>query len=206
MVQLAKMLKIKLFNFLRMMATKNKEPNIFIWTKTERAGDIVTEDLEHKDSTWLYFTDGTRINKSVLNEYTLRAKNMEEARKLAEPLGLSYVENDKTFQVPKLGVEETVALEVKSSTFVTEENNVMLEMLKKMSKKNTAEMSVSINIPSQAVYNMLRDEMDLTKKELHDNISMLIVSQIDSLRDQLKSQVDTFIKNYYNVGTSPKPE
>jgi hypothetical protein len=200
------MLKIKLFNFLRMMATKNKEPNIFIWTKTERAGDIVTEDLEHKDSTWLYFTDGTRINKSVLNEYTLRAKNMEEARKLAEPLGLSYVENDKTFQVPKLGVEETVALEVKSSTFVTEENNVMLEMLKKMSKKNTAEMSVSINIPSQAVYNMLRDEMDLTKKELHDNISMLIVSQIDSLRDQLKSQVDTFIKNYYNVGTSPKPE
>ena len=80
----------------------------------------------------------------------------------------------------------------------------MLEMLKKMSKKNTAEMPVSVNMPSQAVYEMLRDEMDLTKKELHENISLLIESQIDNLRDQLKSQIDTFIKNYYNVRTGSK--
>ena len=82
----------------------------------------------------------------------------------------------------------------------------MLEMLKKMSKKNTAEMPVSVNMPSQVVYEMLRDEMDLTKKELHENISLLIESQIDSLRDQLKSQIDTFIKNYYNVRTGSKSE
>lgn len=187
------------------MATKNKEPNIFIWTKTERAGDIVTEDLDKADRKWLYFTDGTRINKSILNEYTLRATSMEEAKRIAEPLGLDYIERSASATKTNNQVKTTVVAD-ETVKHNVEEHNVMLEMLKKMSKKNTAEMPVSVNIPSQVVYSMLRDEMDLTKKELHENISLLIESQIDNLRDQLKSQIDTFIKNYYNVGTSSKSE
>lgn len=187
-----------------MMATKNKQPSIFIWTKSERAGDIVTEDIENIDSKWLNFTDGTRINKSLVSEYTLQANTTEEAKRLAKPFGLTY--DDSKVILNETVSEVAEAKEETVSTNQTEEVSVMLEMLKKMSKKNTAEMPVSVNMPSQAVYEMLRDEMDLTKKELHENISLLIESQIDSLRDQLKSQIDTFIKNYYNVRTGSKSE
>ena len=74
------------------MATKQREPGIFIWTKSERAGQVVTEDIEKADRQWLYFTDGSRINKSLINEYTLRASTLDEAKRLAEPLGLTTME------------------------------------------------------------------------------------------------------------------
>lgn len=180
------------------MATKEREPGIFIWTKSERAGQVVTEDVEKVDRQWLYFTDGSRINKSLIDEYTLRASTLDEAKRLAEPLGLTTME-----RVSKPAKSETKAeVEVESTSEPVAETNVMLEMLKKMSKKNSADMPVSVNIPSKSVYKMLKDEMDLTEDDLYENISLLIESQIDNLRDQLKSQIETFIKSYYNVRTS----
>ena len=185
------------------MATKEREPGIFIWTKSERAGQVVTEDVEKVDKQWLYFTDGTRINKSLINEYTLRASTLDEAKRLAEPLGLTTMERGSS--PSKVEIKPEVKVEAKGVESISEtvtETNVMLEMLKKMSKKNSADMPVSVNIPSKSVYKMLKDEMDLTEDDLHENISLLIESQIDNLRDQLKSQIETFIKSYYNVRTS----
>ena len=180
------------------MATKEREPGIFIWTKSERAGQVVTEDVEKVDKQWLYFTDGSRINKSLINEYTLRASTLDEAKRLAEPLGLTTMERGQASTKTETKTEVKVETMPESVT----ETNVMLEMLKKMSKKNSADMPVSVNIPSKSVYKMLKDEMDLTEDDLHENISLLIESQIDNLRDQLKSQIETFIKSYYNVRTS----
>ena len=192
------------------MATKEREPGIFIWTKSERAGQVVTEDIKKVDRQWLYFTDGTRINKQVLNEFTMRAKSLEEAKRLAEPLGLSVLERGskpkatKAKSEPEPKVSQPVAEPVQVVEEPKTETNVMLEMLKKMSKKNTADMTVTVNIPSKSVYKMLKDEMDLSEEELHDNISQLIESQIDNLRDQLKSQIESFTKTYYNVRTSSR--
>lgn len=185
------------------MATKEREPGIFIWTKSERAGQVVTEDVEKVDRQWLYFTDGSRINKNLINEYTLRASSLDEAKRLAKPLGLTTMERGSNPSKTKTKVEvKAETKEVKSTPDPVAETNVMLEMLKKMSKKNSADMPVSVNIPSKSVYKMLKDEMDLSEEELHDNISQLIESQIDNLRDQLKSQIESFTKTYYNVRTS----
>lgn len=190
------------------MATKEREPGIFIWTKSERAGQVVTEDIEKVDRQWLYFTDGTRINKQILNEFTMRAKSLEEAKRLAEPLGLSVLETGSKPKATKAKPEPKVSQSVLEPVQAVEEpkteTNVMLEMLKKMSKKNTADMTVTVNIPSKAVYKMLKDEMDLSEEELRDNISQLVESQIDNLRDQLKSQIESFTKTYYNVRTSSR--
>ena len=180
------------------MATKEREPGIFIWTKSERAGQVVTEDVEKVDKQCLYFTDGSRINKSLINEYTLKASTLDEAKRLAEPLGLTTMERGQA----STKTETKTEVKVKTMPEHATETNVMLEMLKKMSKKNSADMPVSVNIPSKSVYKMLKDEMDLTEDDLHENISLLIESQIDNLRDQLKSQIETFIKSYYNVRTS----
>ena len=77
------------------------------------------------------------------------------------------------------------------------EVNVMMEMLKKISKKNVASMPVNVNIPAKEVYEMLQDQMDLDSDELNQQIGALVESQIDNLREQLKEQIETFITNYY---------
>jgi predicted KAP-like P-loop ATPase len=78
-----------------------------------------------------------------------------------------------------------------------------MEMLRKLSAKNHANMPVKVNIPSKEVYDLFKDQMDITKKDLNEQIGLLVESQIDNLRDQLKEQIESFIKNYYN-GTTTK--
>ena len=75
----------------------------------------------------------------------------------------------------------------------------MLEMLRKMSTKNKADMPVSVNIPSKEVYDLLKDQMDTTKKELNSQIGELVESQIDNLREQLKEQIEVMAQYKYNV-------
>ncbi len=82
------------------------------------------------------------------------------------------------------------------------EINVMQEMLKKMSAKNKASMPVKINIPSKEIYALLKDQMDITKKDLNGQIGALVEDQIDNLREQLKEQIESFINNYYNGRTN----
>ena len=57
------------------MATETAEPKvakIYVWTKTERAGQIVTEDFIEGEFT--VFTDGTRCRTSLINEMLLVRK------------------------------------------------------------------------------------------------------------------------------------
>jgi len=44
--------------------------------------------------------------------------------------------------------------------------------------------------------------MDITKKDLNEQIGLLVESQIDNLRDQLKEQIESYIKSYYNGTTA----
>jgi hypothetical protein len=71
-------------------------------------------------------------------------------------------------------------------------------MLRKMSTKNKADMPIKINIPSKEIYALLKDQMDITKKDLNSQIIALVEDQIDNQRDILKEQVESFINNYYN--------
>jgi hypothetical protein len=82
------------------------------------------------------------------------------------------------------------------------ELNVMLEMLKKISAKNTITMPLELNVPSKEVYDLFKDQMDITKADLNEQILLLVQSQIDNLQEQLKPQAEEFIKNYYNGRTS----
>ena len=46
---------------------KQVDSKIYVWTKTERVGKIVVEDSTRDG--WLYFTDGSRINPKLVNEF-----------------------------------------------------------------------------------------------------------------------------------------
>jgi hypothetical protein len=180
----------------------------YVWTKTERAGQIVSPILEQNDPKWLKFTDGTRVNKSLVKEYLLLAPTEKEANSMAQTLGLTAMNsfdspNATTATEPitaPVVIKEEPKVEYKSEPKA--EINVMMEMLKKMSKKNTAAMTVNVNIPAVEVYEMLKDQMDVTAEDLNENIVALVESQINNLKEQLNEQITTFIINYYNNGTT----
>lgn len=181
--------------FINMMAIE-KQDVYMVWSKSEKIGQIVQVDESKTEKKWLYFTDGSRINKSLVDEFMLRVPSLEEAERISSTLSNS---NNMSVQPP---LSRPVVQKEASSTSIKEEPktpefNVMLEMLRKMSVKNSAEIGVHVNVPSREVYGMLIEQMDVTNDDLNSHISLLIEDQIDSMRDQIKGQIEEFITNYY---------
>lgn len=175
---------------------ESMEEKTYVWIRSERAGDVVVTDSSKKDKTWVYFTDGTRINKKLISEYLMESSDEDSALKMSE--SFKGVE-EKIQKVETTEIHNTTKqIHTEPEPMPIDDNSVMVGMLKKMSKKNKAEMTVNIHLPSKAVYSMLLDEMDLDQEEINQYISRLIESQIDNLRDQLRGQIQTFIKTYYN--------
>lgn len=183
--------------------TKDKKEEIwYVWTKSERVGEIVKPLDEQKDHAWFKFTDGTQINKSLIKEYLMPANSEREAISYAKDLvGFANVKGSTQAKEPQQTVVQPQVTERRITDGKSKpdpEINVMMEMLKKMSRKNKAAMPVEINIPAKEVYEMLQDQMDLESEELNEQIGLLVESQIDNLREQLKEQIVIFISNYYN--------
>lgn len=184
----------KLLNKKAMMAdTEQKKQEVyFVWTKTERAGDIVTPAEIQDDVEWLLFTDGTRINPSVVNECLLQTRSLKEAENMSRDLGFTpnnMPGHRNPPSPPK--VKPEVPVEPKA------EFNVMIAMLEKMSTKNKALVPIEVNLPAPAVYDLLKEQMDVNEEDLNDQISMLIENQINNMKELLKEQISTFIINYY---------
>ena len=170
------------------MSTTETKEKILVWTKTERAGDIVT--VNGVDGEFTTFTDGSRVFTNIIGqEFFMEAKSLEHATSLAQP-----------FKAPGSVINQAPVTKAKVPVTIPTEPvvNVMLEMLKKMSAKNTISMPLNLNVPSQEVYNLFKDQMDITKADLNEQILALVMSQIDNLQQQLKPQAEQFIKQYYN--------
>jgi len=194
---------------------QKKQEVYLVWSKTERAGQIVQADDTKVDSKWLYFTDGTKVNKKLVNEYLLRTTSMAEAKSMSKTLGFEPVEMVGTTNgvvTPPPVVAETPMWQEPHMpghrnpppppSKAEPVNNIMMAMLEKMSKKNTGSMTVEINLPSREVYDMLIDQMDVEADELKAQIVLLIESQIDNMKQKLNEQIQLFTNNYYNDGTN----
>lgn len=190
---------------------QKKQEVYLVWSKTERAGQIVQVDDTKVDGKWLYFTDGTKVNKKLVNEYLLRTTSMAEAKSMSKTLGFEPVEmvgpTNPTVEATTPIVAETPMWQEphvvqKAQPKAEPVNNIMMAMLEKMSKKNTGSMTVEINLPSREVYDMLIDQMDVEADELKAQIVLLIESQIDNMKQKLNEQIQLFTNNYYNDGTN----
>ena len=164
--------------------TEKQKAKTYVWVKTERAGDTVT--VEGTEGQFTTFTDGTKCATALIGEMLMEARDEANAASLAKSFTMTPV---------KEPVVET------KTTQPTGEINVMLEMLKKISAKNTITMPLELNVPSKDVYDLFKDQMDITKADLNEQILLLVQSQIDNLQEQLKPQAEEFIKNYYNGKT-----
>jgi hypothetical protein len=170
-----------------------QKPKTYVWAKTERAGDIVTVDKVEGEFT--VFTDGTKVYSSVLPEVMQEAKNEQDAFRMSQPFLTAGAEVEATQTEAD---QSTAPIATPSAKPATSEVNVMLEMLKKISAKNTITMPLELNIPSKQVYELFKDQMDITKADLNEQILALVMSQINNLQEQLKPQAEEFIKQYYN--------
>jgi hypothetical protein len=183
----------KLLNRNKMTEVKQDE-TYYVWIKTERLGDIVQVDTSKSEANWINFTDGTRINPSLIKEMLLPASTLEQAQSISKDFG--GIGNTTSPKPEVIAAPKAVPVQV------VEENqpaeiNVMMEMLRKMSKKNIAEMTVGVNIPSAKVYELLQDQMDLDAEDLNEQIGLLVESQINNMKENLKEQITNFITNYY---------
>lgn len=186
--------------------SKKETNQFYVWVKSERSGEVVEISEIQTDKQWLEFTDGTRCNINVVTEFLLPASDINQAHQIAKDFGGIVSENTESARPvrPKRDAEPEAARPVRPRRDAepVAEVNVMQEMLKKMSAKNKASMPVKINIPSKEIYALLKDQMDITKKDLNGQIGALVEDQIDNLREQLEEQIESFINNYYNGRTN----
>ena len=156
--------------------TEQKE-KIYVWSKTERAGDIVTVDKVEGEFT--LFTDGTQIFTNMIDEVLLEARDESQALNISQPFLTPDVVAEPT------PVDDTPA-KAKPTPSKNDKVDVMLEMLRKVSAKNTISMPLEINIPSHEVYELFRDQMDITKEDLNNQILVI-------LRDLILLSNDLFV-------------
>ena len=86
---LNKLFKKKEYNIKKKQMAEQATQKIYVWIKSERAGKVVIED-GIKDG-WLYFTDGSRVNPKLLNEFLDECPTMEEAEERGKILRVGNV-------------------------------------------------------------------------------------------------------------------
>ena len=207
---LNKLFRKKKYNNIKMEMAEKTDEKIYVWQKSERIGKIVVEK-ELKDG-WLYFTDGSRINPKLKDEFLSRATNMQEAEATSKILSGAAPERTGTSGsqvIEKVEEKPTVSITSKDapvshSTSVFDEDDLMVGILEKLSKKNKTNLDVSVGIklPSKTIFKALQQDVD--DEELRRGLEKLVKKQINNIEEQLNSQVEQFIQNYYYEQTRKK--
>lgn len=174
------------------MAEK-QEPKTYQWTKSEYIGKVVVVSEEQPDDKFLQFTDGSRINKTLISEYMMEV-----------PTGTKGINDLDILQTgPVQDQTPTVATNT-SAPVITQpaakEPSVMGKMIAKMSKKNvvTVPVQINLNIPTVDIYNMLSGGMET--EDLNEEIMEVALQQIEinKLHDYIKENVAQFLQEYYS--------
>ncbi len=163
------------------------------WKKGENFGKVV--EVKEKDDKFTYFTDGTQIFNTVLNEFLEKVEGdnlpFPGATDLSS-LAMGMKRNEK----PQLKKE------VKKEVAVEPEKSALEELVAKLSKKNMEpfQTTINLNIPNKQIFDMLIENADEDKENLINTIAKVAVSQIEinKLQEYLTEEVTVFINNYYN--------
>ena len=173
---------------------EEKQQVMYQWIKGDDFGKVVTVAEHQKDSKWLYFEDGSRINPSLINEYLMRVENENE---------ILQVSNDTVIPQTGPAQDQTPTVATNTSTPVEShvaEPTIMGKMIMKMSKKNVVNVPVqiNINIPTPDLYAMLAGGME--EEDLNEEIMAVALQQIeiDNLAEYLKENISTFLSEYYS--------
>ena len=170
---------------------QQEQGQMYQWVKGDRFGDVVTVDLEKQDPKFIYFTDGTRIIKGMVQEYLMAVRNEKEVLQVAA----ETAEPPVAEQALTAPTSTTATVEA-----TTQEPTVMGKMIMKMSKKNVVNVpiQINVNIPTPALYAMLSEGME--EEDLNEEIMEVALQQIEinNLAEYLKENISTFLSEYYS--------
>lgn len=170
------------------------DSKIYVWTKSERAGKIVIEDSTRDG--WLYFTDGSRINPDLVNEYLQICETMDIAEETSSILGVSVAKPQKSTPPPSKDVE-TEEMEENSKQVHVTGSSIITGIVSKLSKKKKTnfDIKIGVNVPGKTVFNALKEE--LGEEELLEGLEQHIENQINNIIEDIKNQVKTQISKTY---------
>lgn len=168
--------------------TEEQEVRKFQWKKGENFGFTVV--LESEDNEMFYFTDGSRIYKSIYKEFLEEVINGQVPFPPAN--SVQPVEPIKETQVQPSAQPLMV---------MQPEVSPLEKLIIKLSSKNveTIDLSVGINLPKKEVFSMLLENSDETREEMISTISQIVTSQIqiDKLQSYINQEVVNYLNNYY---------
>ena len=156
------------------------------WIKSERMTEVVQVAEVQPDDKWLYFTDGTRINNSLVGEFLMEVPETTIVGNEMSAIQAQVV-------TPSQKISDVVSVPEPP------EPSIMGKMIMKMSKKNVVNVpiQININIPTPSIYTMLSDGME--KEDLNNEIMEVVLQQIEinKLREYINENVSSFLTDYY---------
>jgi hypothetical protein len=186
---------------------KQVDSKIYVWTKSERAGKIVVEDSTRDG--WLYFTDGSRINPKLVNEFLQLCETMDVAEENSSILSQSInrtpitsakdevvvVNNSKEVEVIRSAHDPSYVAE--EETAAASSSSIISSIVSKLSKKKKTnfEIKIGVNVPGKTVFNALKEE--LGEEELLEGLDYHVENQINNIIEDIKNQVKTQISKTY---------
>lgn len=158
------------------------------WIKGDRLGQVVEVDGVQPSKEWLIFTDGTRINPTLIKEFLIAVTDDSQVLNIPEPLNSNTPSSTQQIKAPQ--VTQIVASSGPS---------VVGQMIEKMSKKNVVQIpiEINVNIPTPAIYAMLSEGME--EEDLNEEIMQVALSQleINKLQEYIKDHITNFLNTYY---------
>jgi hypothetical protein len=181
----------------------------FQWIKGDAFGKIVT--LKSEDSEFLYFTDGSQIYKSVSGEFLIESEDgdtpLPDTKVTLSDLNINKG-NSKTSIIAENVYEDKSPTQISQQipqqiSQQTPEETPLEQLIVKLSKKNstTLNVPVELNLPRKEIVDLLVDN-----SEEYYSVAVLAIFvettlnkiNINTLRETLKEQINSHLKNYYN--------
>ena len=147
----------------------------FQWIKTERLGEICQYkniDTEGED-VWINFTDGSRINSELINDYILTMPKED-------------------FKNPPLPPKDRIIKEGQEPPKPKSLDNPIQALLKKQKPNiQSVSLDISVNLPSKELYTILHSSFE----DADDQITQYILDNLDI--DAVKKSIIESIKNIH---------
>ena len=157
------------------------------WTKGDHDGKVCDFDSVFKDPTtgivWVNFTDGTRINYELLNQYMMQIdKNVSYVSPITNA---PIIEQNINYNQTPV---RNVMLPDNSNTR-TESSNPIISLLEKQ-KPNwvNVDISLKLNLPTKSLYNVLTSSFEDADNEIIEFVVKDLDLEIikESLRINIK--------------------
>ena len=174
---------------------QSNAPMRYQWRKGDQFGNVVI--FEREDDQFVYFTNGSKIFKTVLNEFMF----VIEGDELPLPMqneGPSVIE-----KMEKMKIDSRISPDFgQQISSKSPEQTPLEKLILKLSKKNSTslDLQIEIGIPKIEVVDMLIENSDDDRETIIDAILKMAIDQIDinTIQQQLKDKITSHLNNYYN--------